>query len=218
MQNPQSPQWLTTPNLVPYEEAVSTMKTRVKAIQEGGEPELLWALEHPSLYTLGTSAKREDILDESLPSFKTGRGGEVTYHGPGQRVVYAMLNLNNRTKDLRAYVWSLEEWLLLTLKEFGIEAFRRKGRVGLWVPEKSTATTAMGESIDHKIAAIGVRVSKWVTFHGVALNVSPDLSHFEGIVPCGIRGHGVTSLHKLGINATLSDVDQTLKITFSKVF
>lgn len=218
MQSSQSPQWLISPDLIPYEDAVSVMKERVKEIQDGNKPELLWALEHPSLYTLGTSAKQEDILDKSLPSFKTGRGGEVTYHGPGQRVVYAMLDLNNRTKDLRAYVWSLEEWLLLTLKEFGVEAFRREGRVGLWVPENGTSLTARGEPLDHKIAAIGVRVSKWVTFHGVALNVNPDLSHFQGIVPCGIRGHGVTSLQKLEINATLSDVDHALKRTFSKVF
>lgn len=218
MQNSQYPDWLITPDLVPYEEAVSTMKERVQAIQARSAPELLWALEHPPLYTLGTSAKQEDILDDSLPSFKTGRGGEVTYHGPGQRIVYAMLDLNHRTKDLRAYVWSLEEWLLLTLKEFGVEAFRREGRVGLWVPEKGDTLTARGEPLDHKIAAIGVRVSKWVTFHGIALNVNPDLSHFQGIVPCGIRGHGVTSLYKMGINATLGDVDQALKRNFPKVF
>ncbi|NCP62473.1 MAG: lipoyl(octanoyl) transferase LipB [Alphaproteobacteria bacterium] len=212
------PHWVTATDLVPYEDAVSTMKARVKAIQEGNESELLWALEHPSLYTLGTGAKREDILDDSLPSFETGRGGEVTYHGPGQRVVYTMLDLNKRTKDLRAYVWSLEEWLLLALKELGIGACRRDGRVGLWVPEKKALTTATGEPLDHKIAAIGVRVSKWVTFHGLALNVHPDLSHFKGIVPCGIRGHGVTSLHKLGVNVKLDEVDQVLKKTFSKVF
>lgn len=210
MKNTIAPQWLKASDFVPYEEAVAIMNVRVKAIQKGSEPELLWALEHPSLYTLGTSAKRDDILDHSLPAFETGRGGEVTYHGPGQRVLYAMLDLNKRNKDLRAYVWSLEEWLLLTLKEFGVEAFRREGRVGLWVPEN--------EVVDNKIAAIGVRISKWVTFHGIALNVNPDLSHYEGIVPCGIRGHGVTSLQKLGINATLHDVDQALRITFPKVF
>tara|TARA_R110002095_G_scaffold128771_1_gene111533 strand:+ start:497 stop:1153 length:657 start_codon:yes stop_codon:yes gene_type:complete len=218
MKNKIAPQWVTALGLVPYEEAISEMEARVKAIQQGEKTELLWALEHPSLYTLGTSAKREDILDHSLPAFETGRGGEVTYHGPGQRVVYAMLDLNKRTKDLRAYVWSLEEWLLLTLQEFGVEAFRRAGRVGLWVPEKAPSTDFKGEGVDYKIAALGVRISKWVTFHGIALNVTPDLSHFKGIVPCGIKGHGVTSLQKQGINATLDDVDHALKKTFSKVF
>ena len=204
------PEWIISKDLIPYEEALDTMNIRVKSLQEGTAKELLWALEHPPLYTLGTSAKPEDILDKTLPSYKTGRGGEVTYHGPGQRVVYAMLDLSKRTKDIRAYVWALEEWLLLTLKEFGVEAFRREGRVGLWVPENSLR--------DNKIAAIGVRVSKWVTFHGIALNVDPDLSHFKGIVPCGIKGHGVTSLRELGINATLSDVDQALQQTFPEVF
>ena len=210
MQRKTPPQWLTAQNLVPYEDALAQMEDRVKEIQRAEQGELLWALEHPPLYTLGTSAKPEDVLDKSLPSYKTGRGGEVTYHGPGQRVVYALLDLSQRTKDIRAYVWALEEWLLLTLKEFGVDAFRREGRVGLWVPENARR--------DNKIAALGVRVSKWVTYHGVALNVNPDLSHFKGIVPCGIKGHGVTSLHELGIKATLKDLDQALQKTFPQVF
>ncbi len=211
MKRDPQPEWLMSKDIVSYKDALSFMDSRVKALQKGAAQELLWALEHPSLYTLGTSAKPQDVLNKTLPAYETGRGGEVTYHGPGQRVVYVMLDLSQRTKDIRAYVQALEDWILLTLKEFGVDACRREGRIGLWVPKENSTG-------DNKIAAIGVRVSKWVTFHGIALNVNPDLSYYQGIIPCGIRGHGVTSLHELGVKTSLTDVDKALQKTFSKVF
>ncbi len=208
-------EWKITQGLTTYPDALATMAARVEAIQQGKAEELVWLVEHPPLYTLGTSAKVGDVLGEAIPTYETGRGGQVTYHGPNQRVVYLILDLKKRAAakgqepDLRAYVKQLEQWIILTLAQFGIEGFLRDGRVGVWV------NTPRGEA---KIAALGVRVQKWVTSHGIALNVNPDLSHYAGIVPCGIREFGVTSLHQLGVMATMDEVDAVLKQQFGKVF
>lgn len=188
------------------------MEARVAAIREGREDEAVWLLEHPALYTAGTSAKPQDLTDPTLlPVHHTGRGGQYTYHGPGQRIAYVMLDLRPRGRDLRAHVAGLETWLIDTLADFGLRAGTRRGRVGVWVD----LGAAGGEA---KIAAIGVRVRHWITYHGVSLNVSPDLTHYRGIVPCGIRDAGVTSLASLGIGATMAEVDQALKRHFERVF
>ncbi|MBX3447449.1 MAG: lipoyl(octanoyl) transferase LipB [Parvibaculaceae bacterium] len=208
------PEWRISDAPVPYEVAVREMEERVAAIAEGRAPELVWLLEHPPLYTAGTSAEERDLVDpDRFPVFQTGRGGQYTYHGPGQRVAYVMLDLKRRTPDVRAFVGDLERWLIATLAEFNVTGELREGRVGVWVrrPEKGLAA-------EDKIAAIGVRIRKWVTFHGVSLNVDPELDHFTGIVPCGISQHGVTSLADLGITATMSDVDIALKRKFGEVF
>lgn len=189
------------------------MEARVAAIRAGVAPELVWLVEHPPLYTAGTSAKAGDLLDgERFPVHQTGRGGQYTYHGPGQRVAYVMVDLHRRGRDLRSYVCNLEQWVISTLARFDIAGERRSGRVGIWVDR--------GNGREDKIAAIGVRVRHWVTYHGIALNVSPDLSHFEGIVPCGIADAnlGVTSFADLGVDATMDDVDQALRNTFGEVF
>ena len=204
-----APEWLVRPGLLPYPEAVAFMEDRVAAIADGRAPELVWLVEHPPIYTAGTSAKDSDLLDARFPVFKTGRGGQFTYHGPGQRVGYVMLDLRPRGGDVRKFVHDLEEWLIRTLAHFNVKGERREGRVGIWVVRGSR---------EDKIAALGVRVRRWVTFHGVALNVEPDLSHFSGIVPCGISAHGVTSLADLGITATMADVDVALQASFEKVF
>ena len=201
--------WRVAGGLTPYLDAVAFMEARAAAIADDKAPELVWLVEHPAIYTAGTSAKGEDLLDARFPVFKTGRGGQYTYHGPGQRVGYVMLNLKRRKADVRAFIHDLEEWLIGTLAQFNVKGERRQGRVGIWV--------ARGARED-KIAAIGVRVRRWVTFHGVSLNVDPDLSHFSGIVPCGVSDHGVTSLHDLGLPVTLADVDVALKKSFTKVF
>jgi lipoyl(octanoyl) transferase len=185
------------------------MEARAAAIAGNDAPELVWLVEHPAIYTAGTSAKTADLIDARFPIFKTGRGGRYTYHGPGQRVGYVMLNLKRRKADVRAYVHDLEEWLIGTLAQFNVKGERREGRVGIWVVRGAR---------EDKIAAIGVRVRRWVTFHGVSLNVDPDLSHFSGIVPCGVSDHGVTSLHDLGLPVTMSDVDVAMKKSFLKVF
>jgi lipoyl(octanoyl) transferase len=185
------------------------MEARAAAIADGTAPELVWLIEHPPIYTAGTSAREEDLLDPRFPVFKTGRGGQFTYHGPGQRVGYVMLNLRPRGGDVRRYVHDLEEWLIRALKRFDVKGERRSDRVGIWV--------VRGDRED-KIAAIGVRVRRWVTFHGIALNVAPDLTHFDGIVPCGIRGHGVTSLKDLGIVVDFNEVDLALRAAFEEVF
>jgi lipoyl(octanoyl) transferase len=186
------------------------MERRVAAIRAGTEGELVWLLEHPPLYTAGASARPEDLLDpDLLPVHRTGRGGQFTYHGPGQRVAYVMLDLERRGPDVRAYVNSLEEWLIRTLARLGVAGERRAGRVGIWVARPGR---------EDKIAAIGVRVRRWVTYHGVSLNVAPDLSHYAGIVPCGIAQHGVTSLAELGVPASMSDVDAVLRAAFADVF
>jgi lipoyl(octanoyl) transferase len=203
--------WSIAADPVPYEAAVAAMEDRVAAIRAGSAPELVWLLEHPPLYTAGTSARDADLIEPALlPVYRTGRGGQFTYHGPGQRVAYVMLDLQRRGGDLRAYVHDLEEWLIRTIAAFGITGERRAGRVGIWVDE--------GLGRESKIAAIGVRVRRWVSFHGVCLNVAPDLSHYRGIVPCGIRGHGVTSLAALGVDATRADVDAALRTTFAEIF
>lgn len=202
--------WLAQPGLVAYPDAVAFMEARAAAIAEHRESELVWLVEHPPIYTAGTSAQDGDLLDARFPVFRTGRGGQFTYHGPGQRVGYVMLDLKHRKADVRGFVRDLEDWLIGTLAEFGVKGERRDGRVGIWVARK--------DGSEDKIAAIGVRVRRWVTYHGMALNVAPDLSHFAGIVPCGIRGHGVTSLAALGIPATMHDVDAALKRSFERVF
>jgi len=198
------------PELLPYPEAVSFMEERADAIAAGCANELVWLVEHPPIYTAGTSANPADLIEARFPVFKTGRGGQFTYHGPGQRVAYLMLNLKRRKPDVRAFVRDLEEWLIRTLGAFGVKGERRTDRVGIWVVQQNGR--------EDKIAAIGVRVRRWVTFHGIALNVAPDLSHFSGIVPCGVREHGVTSLAALGIDASMSEVDAALKGAFETVF
>lgn len=204
------PEWRVTPGLTAYPDAVAAMEARAEAIATGTADELVWLVEHPPIYTAGTSARESDLLDARFPVFKTGRGGQFTYHGPGQRVGYAMLNLKQRKADVRAYVRDLEEWMIRALAAFGVKGERREGRVGIWV--------ARDGGREDKIGAIGVRVRKWVTFHGIALNVHPDLSHFTGIVPCGVRGHGVTSLADLGLKVSMADADAALKMAFQDVF
>ncbi len=205
------PEWRQTVGLAPYEEAVAEMEARVAAIRTGTAPELVWLVEHPPLYTAGTSARPADLVEPSLlPVHRTGRGGQFTYHGPGQRVAYVMLDLKRRGGDVRCYVHGLEEWLIRTLAMLGVAGERRPGRVGIWVVQPGGR--------EDKIAAIGVRVRQWVTYHGVALNVAPDLGHYRGIVPCGIREHGVTSLAALGVTASMEKVDVVLREAFEEVF
>ncbi|MEQ8283115.1 MAG: lipoyl(octanoyl) transferase LipB [Parvibaculum sp.] len=207
-------EWRVADAPVPYEMAVAEMEARVAAIAEGTAPELVWLLEHPALYTAGTSADEADLIDpKRFPVFRSGRGGQYTYHGPGQRVAYVMLDLKRRKPDVRAYVQNLEAWLIATLARFEVTGETRNDRVGVWVRRPERGLTA-----EDKIAAIGVRLRKWVTFHGVSLNVAPDLDHFSGIVPCGIAQHGVTSLADLGRTATMAHVDAALRETFGEVF
>lgn len=202
--------WDISDGLVPYPEAMSLMDTHVEAISKGLEPERIWLLEHPPLYTAGTSAHEEDLVErERFPVFKAGRGGQYTYHGPGQRVAYVMLDLKRRGGDVRAFVAALEQWVIDTLDQFNVTGERREDRVGVWVRRGAR---------EDKIAAIGIRVRHWVTFHGISINVEPDLTHFDGIVPCGIREHGVTSLVDLGLPVTMADLDMALKATFRPIF
>lgn len=208
-------EWLKPAEPVAYPEAVTAMEARVAAIMAGTAPELVWLVEHPPLYTAGTSAKPEDLLDARFPVFQTGRGGQLTYHGPGQRVAYVMLDLKRRNPDVRAYVCALEAWIMRALEGFGVKAERRPGRVGLWVPLERHGGVSGTEA---KIAAIGVRVRHWVTFHGAAINVAPDLTHYAGIVPCGIREHGVTSLKALGIDASMAELDEALAEAWPAAF
>jgi len=208
-----SVEWRTQPGLLAYPDAVTGMEARVAQIRDGEAGELVWLVEHPPLYTAGTSAQLEDLLEpDRFPVFETGRGGQYTYHGPGQRVAYAMLDLRNRGQDLRAYVRNLEAWVIDALQEFGVTGERREGRVGIWVTR--------GDGREDKIAAIGVRIRSWITYHGISINVAPDLGHFSGIVPCGIGEDllGVTSLSDLGCEATMDDVDAALKRSFARVF
>ena len=208
--------WDVSPSPVAYPEAVAAMEARAAAIRAGHAAQQVWLLEHPPLYTAGTSARDGDLLMPGrFPVYRSGRGGQYTYHGPGQRVAYVMLDLQARGGDLRAYIRDLEAWIIRTLGRFGIEGERRPGRVGIWVDRGRRGGPAGQED---KIAAIGVRVRRWVSFHGVAINVCPDLSHFEGIVPCGIHGHGVTSLADLGVEAEMGQVDAALRETFEEVF
>jgi lipoyl(octanoyl) transferase len=208
-------EWQVSGAPVPYPDAIAAMEARVAAIAARQAPELVWLLEHPPLYTSGTSGKPGDLLDARFPVFATGRGGQFTYHGPGQRVAYVMLDLKQRCPDVRAYVAGLEEWIIRALAAFDVRGERREDRVGVWVerPDK-------GPGFEDKIAAIGVRMRRWVSFHGIAINVAPDLTHFAGIVPCGVADprYGVTSLADLGRAATMADVDIALRQAFEKVF
>ena len=208
-------EWLISDTPVPYPEAIAVMEARVAGIAAHEAPELVWLLEHPPLYTSGTSGKAGDLLDPRFPMFTTGRGGQLTYHGPGQRVAYVMLDLKRRQPDVRAFVASLEEWIIRTLSAFNVRGERREDRVGVWVarPDK-------GPDHEDKIAAIGVRLRRWVSFHGIAINVEPDLRHFDAIVPCGVADprYGVTSLVDLGLPVTLADVDIALRQAFEEVF
>jgi len=209
-------EWRISDSPVDYPEAIQFMEQRAADIYSGNAPETVWLLEHPPLYTAGTSAVDEELLDHSrFPVYQTGRGGRYTYHGPGQRIAYVMLNLKHRGSDVRCYVHDLEEWVIQTLMQFNIIGERRKGRVGIWVRRGAPSNPASRED---KVAAIGVRIRRWVTFHGIAINVEPDLEHFGGIVPCGIEEHGVTSLWDLGITATTADVDNALRKSFTDVF
>jgi lipoyl(octanoyl) transferase len=210
----QSVEWAVSSGYVDYEPAVVAMEARAAAIAAGEARELIWLLEHPPLYTSGVSAKPDDLLTpDRFPVHQTGRGGQFTYHGPGQRVAYVMLDLSQRGRDVRGLVRGLEDWLITGLARFGVEAGTREGRVGVWVERKGA-----GWSREDKIAAIGVKVRKWVTFHGISLNVEPDLDHFGGIVPCGIVEHGVTSLIDLGVPATMDEADDALKGAFTRLF
>ncbi len=208
-------QWRVSDRPVPYESALAAMDERVAAISGGRLPEQVWLLEHPPLYTAGTSAKPEELIDARFPVHQTGRGGQFTYHGPGQRVAYVMLDLNRRKPDVRAFVATLEEWIIRTLAAFNVRGERRDDRIGVWVrrPDK-------GADFEDKIAAIGIRVRKWVTLHGIALNVEPELSHFSGIVPCGVseQRYGVTSLVDLGLPVSMADVDMAMRREFEALF
>ena len=206
-----SVEWHVEKERIEYAPAHDFMESQVAAIRAGTAPDRVWLVEHPPLYTAGTSADAHDLIDpDRFPVHATGRGGQYTYHGPGQRVAYVMMDLKNRNSDVRAYIYDLEEWMIQTLAKFDVAGERREGRVGIWVTNS--------DGTENKIGAIGVRVRKWVSFHGLALNVNPDLSHFSGIVPCGISEHGVTSLHDLGVKVSMDEVDAALRQTFEDVF
>ena len=212
-------EWHILPGPTPYEDAVALMEARVAAIADGTMPEAVLLVEHPPLYTAGTSADAGDLVDAArFPVHRSGRGGEYTYHGPGQRVAYVLLDLKRRRQDVRAFVAALEEWIIATLEEFQVKGERREDRVGVWVRRPERPSRSAGVVAEDKIAAIGIRVRRWVTFHGISLNVDPDLDHFSGIVPCGIREHGVTSLVDLGITVSMPEVDTVLRRRFEAVF
>jgi len=214
-----APEWITTPGLTDYRTAEAWMEARATDIAQGTARECIWLLEHPPLYTAGTSAQPSDLTDpDRFPVFHTRRGGQYTYHGPGQRVAYTLLDVGKRGRDVRAFVQSLEAWVIATLAEFNLRGEVRAGRVGVWVTRPDKPLQADGRPAEDKIAAIGIRLRKWVSFHGLSINVEPDLSHFDGIVPCGIAEHGVTSLVDLGLPVTMDDVDVALKKTFSGAF
>jgi lipoyl(octanoyl) transferase len=209
-------EWITSEGLVSYPEALAVMEARAGAVARGAAPEAVWLLEHPPLYTAGTSARPQDLLDpHRFPVFEARRGGQYTYHGPGQRVAYVMLDVGRRGRDVRAFVRALEGWVIDALAEFGVEGERREGRVGIWVARPDKAPGPGGAPREDKVAAIGVRLRRWVSFHGLSINVEPDLSHFEGIVPCGIAEHGVTSLVDLGLPVTMGDLDAALMRSFA---
>ena len=210
-------EWKHDKNLIDYKHAEDTMSKRVEDIISNRKTELIWFLEHDNIFTLGTSAKASDFKsDVNIPMYQTKRGGQTTYHGPGQRIVYIMLDLRNGKKDIKQLVWNIEEWLILVLKDLGILGYRIPGMVGVWVKDPSSVN--VDGTHDKKIAALGLRIKKWVTFHGLALNVNPNLNFFTDINPCGIHGKGVTSLHELGVNIKMADVDKVFKQTFSKIF
>ena len=213
-------EWAVTDALVPYEQALAEMETRAAQIAHGEAAERVWLLEHPPLYTAGTSAKPGDLLDARFPVFETGRGGQFTYHGPGQRIAYVMLDLKRRKQDVRAFVAALEAWIMESLAAFNVKGERREDRVGVWTRRPDKPAGLSGEMAEDKIAAIGIRVRQWVTFHGISLNVEPDLTHFSGITPCGVRDrhYGVTSLADLGLPVTMHDVDVALRGAFEEIF
>ncbi|MEW9805103.1 lipoyl(octanoyl) transferase LipB [Mesorhizobium sp. ZMM04-5] len=212
-------EWRIEPGLTPYDEALAFMDARADAIRTGGAAEMVWLVEHPPLYTAGTSARPEDLVEpDRFPVFAAGRGGEYTYHGPGQRVAYVMLDLKRRREDVRAFVAALEQWIIGTLDRFNVKGERREDRVGVWVVRPDRPPAADGSPAEDKIAAIGIRLRRWVSFHGVSINVEPDLQHFSGIVPCGVTDHGVTSLVDLGLPVTMADLDLALKGAFVDVF
>ncbi len=212
-------EWRISEGLVSYETAAKEMEERADAIAQGEADELIWLLEHPPLYTAGTSANEKDLIEpERFPVFETRRGGQYTYHGPGQRIAYTMLDLNKRGRDVRAFVAQMEAWVIAALEEFNVTGVIREGRVGVWVVREDKPLTALGHKPEDKVAAIGLRIRKWVSFHGLSINVEPDLSHFNGIVPCGITEHGVTSLVDLGLPVSVADVDVALKRSFENIF
>lgn len=211
-------EWITSSGLTDYDEAVAFMEDRAIAIAEGRAEEAVWLVEHPPLYTAGTSAKEQDLLSpDRFPVYPSKRGGQYTYHGPGQRVAYVMLNVGERGRDVRCFVRDMERWIIAALAEFNVHGEIRDGRVGVWVPRPDKPALPDGSQREDKIAALGIRLKKWVSFHGLSINVEPDLSHFDGIVPCGITGHGVTSLVDLGLPVTMDDVDVALRSTFDRV-
>jgi lipoyl(octanoyl) transferase len=212
-------EWITAHTPVGYADALEFMENRVARIAAGEADEAVWLLEHPPLYTAGTSAQPEDLTDpDRFPVFQAGRGGQYTYHGPGQRVAYVMLDLNRRDRDVRKFVCALEDWVIATLADFNVRGERRDGRVGVWVTRPDKAPNPDGSVREDKIAAIGVKLRRWISFHGISINLEPDLSHFEGIVPCGIREHGVTSLVDLGLPVTMADLDAALVSRFDEIF
>lgn len=212
-------EWTHIPGLAPYEATLARMEARAEAIARGDADEAIWLLEHPPLYTAGTSSRPEDLTDPGrFPVIQTGRGGQYTYHGPGQRVIYTMLDVKARGADVRCFVRALEGWVIAALAEFGVMGEIRPGRVGVWVVRPDRPPAPDGTPAEDKIAAIGIKLRRWVSFHGIAINVEPDLSHFAGIVPCGIRDHGVTSLVDLGLPVTMADLDAALMATFDRAF
>lgn len=212
-------EWRVEPGLTQYEHALAFMEARADAIRKGEAPEMAWLVEHPPLYTAGTSARTEDLVEpDRFPVFAAGRGGEYTYHGPGQRVAYVMLDLKRRREDVRAFVAALEEWIIRTLDRFNVKGERREDRVGVWVVRPDRTPMPDGTPAEDKIAAIGIRLRRWVSFHGISINVEPDLQHFSGIVPCGVADHGVTSLVDLGLPVAMADLDVALKAAFAEVF
>ena len=212
-------EWITTPGLIDYREAEQWMEARVAGIAAGTAPEAIWLLEHPPLYTAGTSARIEDLTDpDRFPVYPSKRGGQYTYHGPGQRVIYVMLDVGRRGHDVRRFVQQLEGWVSATLASFGVQGHIREGRVGVWVERPDKPRSITGALAEDKIAAIGIRLRKWISFHGISINLDPDLGHFSGIVPCGISEHGVTSLRDLGLDTRLADLDAALKLSFASTF
>ena len=211
-------EWIIAPGLTDYDDAVAFMETRAAAIHAGHADELIWLVEHPPLYTAGTSARSADLLNARFPVFASGRGGQYTYHGPGQRVIYVMLDLNRRGRDVRAFVKALEDWVIDALAEFNLRGEIREGRVGVWIARPDKPALPDGTMREDKIAAIGVKLRKWVSFHGISVNVEPNLEHYQGIVPCGISGHGVTSLVDMGLPVGMDDLDMALRSTFAGHF
>lgn len=211
-------EWKISDGLVPYDEALDFMETRAAEIAEGRADDCIWLLEHPPLYTAGTSARIEDLKDpDRFPVHPSKRGGQYTYHGPGQRVVYVMMDLNKRGRDIRCFVQDLENWVIATLAQFNLTGHIREGRVGVWIERPDRPRLPSGAVAEDKIAAIGIRLRKWVSFHGISINVEPDLGHFDGIVPCGITDYGVTSLVDLGLPVTMDDLDVALRSQFDQV-